>query len=181
MASTRHGEALDRERQAMVEVSREVIALEALTLPQLRGKHLELFGSESRTKNKAFLKKKLAWRIQERTEGGLSAEARTRIAELAPAQLPARTEPKRQPAKAAATPAATPLSPKSSRDARLPVVGTVLQREYQGVIHEIEILPQGFRHRGQIHRSLSSIAKTITGTNWNGFLFFGLVGRIEQA
>ncbi len=177
MASTRQGEALEQERQAMVEVSREVRALEALTLPQLRGKHLELFGSESRTKNKAFLKKKLAWRIQERAEGGLSTEAKNRLAELAPALLPVRAESKRRPVK----PAATILAPKAARDARLPAIGTVLQRDYQGVVHEVEVLAQGFRFRGRVHHSLSSIAKIITGTNWNGFLFFGLIGQKEKA
>ena len=181
MANTRHGEALDRERRAMVEVTREVKTLENLTLPQLRAKHLELFGTESRTKNKAFLQKKLAWRFQERAEGGLSAEARARITELAPAQLPVRTEQKRRAAKSVPVQAGSTNVLKPARDTRLPVVGTVLQREYQGVIHEVEILAQGFRHRGHLHRSLSAIAKRITGTNWNGFLFFGLVGRNEEA
>ncbi len=170
MARTSHGAALDGERdlerRAMVEVSREVKALESLTLTQLQAKHLALFGMESRTKNKAFLQKKLAWRIQERAEGGLSAEATDRIAELAPTQLPTRTEPKQRPTKSAVS--ATTNTSKPARDERLPVVGTILQREYQGVIHEVEILAQGFRFQDRIHRSLSSIAKTITGTNWNG-------------
>ena len=179
MASISQGEALEQERQAMVEVSKEVRALEALTLPQLRGKHLELFGSESRTKNKTFLKKKLAWRIQERAEGGLSTEAKNRLAELTPALLPVRAESKRRPVKSTA--AAAPLAPKAARDARLPAIGTVFQREYQGVVHEVEVLAQGFRFRGRIQHSLSSIAKIITGTNWNGFLFFGLIGQKEKA
>jgi hypothetical protein len=154
--------------------------LETLTLPQLRAKHLELFGTESRTKNKAFLQKKLAWQIQQRAEGGLSTAATARIAELAPALLPGRMEPRKRPTKGKALAAGVVVSPVVTRDPRLPEVGTTLQREHQGVVHEVEILAQGFRFRGRLHSSLSAIAKIITGTNWNGFLFFGLISRNER-
>ena len=62
--------------------------LDGLTLAQLQQKHLELCGIESRTKNKAFLRKKLAYRIQELAEGGLSPEAKTRLEELGPCPAP---------------------------------------------------------------------------------------------
>jgi hypothetical protein len=52
--------------------------------------------------------------------------------------------------------------------------GTVLVREYEGVTHEVIIVPGGFLWNGQPHRSLSTIARTITGTSWSGPRFFGL-------
>jgi hypothetical protein len=162
----------------MVEVSRDVRALECLTLAQLQHKHVVWFGVETRTKNKAFLKKKLAFRIQERTEGGISPEAQARIQELAPTLLPERKEAKQRPIKAERSEVVHAAAP--ARDLRLPKVGTLLRREYQGTVHEVEVLSQGFRFRNQIHKSLSSIAKIITGTNWNGFLFFGLIRRDEK-
>lgn len=60
------------------------------------------------------------------------------------------------------------------RDARLPGVGTILEREHGDATHKVKILDDCFEYRGQRHRSLSSIAKEITGTTWNGFAFFGL-------
>lgn len=181
MTRTSRGEALRRERRAMVEVSREVKALDFLTLAQLQVKYRDLFGTETRTKNKVYLRKKVAWRIQERAEGGLSAEAQARIAELAPVELPVRTEPKQRAKKAGTEPPGTAKVPKVTRDARLPEEGTILRRDYQGEAHEVEVLAEGFRHRGKFHKSLSSIAKAITNTNWNGFLFFGLINRDGKA
>ena len=179
MAGTSRGEALAKERRAMVEVSREVRALEFLTLAQLQRKHVELFGDETRTKNKVFLKKKLAFRIQERAEGGVSPETKVRLQELAPALLPERKEAKQRPVKAQA--AKPPQASTPARDPRLPEAGTLLHRDYQGAAHEVEVMAQGFRYHGQVHKSLSSIAKIITGTNWNGFLFFGLIHHSEKA
>lgn len=52
--------------------------------------------------------------------------------------------------------------------------GTRLIREWKGEIHEVVVLPDGFLWKGASHRSLSVIAKAITGTSWNGWLFFGV-------
>lgn len=60
------------------------------------------------------------------------------------------------------------------KDARLPMVGTVLTREHLGNTHKVRVLTNGFEHDGQVYRSLSAIAKVISGSHWNGFSFFGL-------
>lgn len=176
MASNSPREALARDRQVMMQVSRKVRALEFLTLAQLKKKHLELFGEESLTKNKTYLRRKLAFRLQEQVEGGLSPEDQARIEDLAPALLPNREAPKSRPQKARPTPV-----DQFARDSRLPEAGTILYREFQGASHEVEVLDKGFKYRGHLYRSLSAIAKTITGTNWNGFLFFGLTHGSNQA
>lgn len=175
MSSRGKGEALDRERRAMMAVAKELKALEGLTLTQLREKHVALFGAESRTKNKAFLKKKLAWRIQELAEGGLTAPTMASIKVLAPKEIPTRAERKIRPKKV------VPAAPVVTRDPRLPEAGTLLQRIHDGATHEVEVLESGFRYRGKLHKSLSAIASLITGTAWNGFLFFGLTKRGEKA
>lgn len=63
------------------------------------------------------------------------------------------------------------------RDPRLPPPGSKLTRLYRGTEHRVLVLETGFEYQGQVYGSLSRIAKTITGTTWNGFLFFGLITR----
>ena len=63
------------------------------------------------------------------------------------------------------------------RDPRLPKAGTVVSREYKGFLHEVQVLKAEFLYRGRSYQSLSAIAKEITGTPWNGFLFFGLKAK----
>jgi hypothetical protein len=56
----------------------------------------------------------------------------------------------------------------------MPVAGTRLLREWQGVEHTVTVLADGFDYDGRPYKSLSAIARAITGTRWNGWLFFGL-------
>jgi Protein of unknown function (DUF2924) len=56
----------------------------------------------------------------------------------------------------------------------LPRAGTILVREWQGTAHHVTVTDDGFLWNGKPHRSLSSIARAITGTTWNGPRFFGL-------
>ena len=58
-----------------------------------------------------------------------------------------------------------------------PVAGTRLMREYQGVQHSVTVTGDGYEYQGRPYRSLSAIARAITGTRWNGLLFFGLRSR----
>jgi len=69
---------------------------------------------------------------------------------------------------------------RASRDARLPVAGTRLTRLHQGQDIEVEVLEKGFRYQEQVYKSLSAVARQVTGTQWNGFAFFGLQGRTEH-
>lgn len=105
--------------------------------------------------------------------GGLSPEARTKVEKLAPVELPAERKASRSSRGEASGKA--PKGLPARRDARLSEPGTVLVREFQGVLHEMEILERGFRYRGREYRSLSAIAREITGTDWTGFGFFRLL------
>jgi hypothetical protein len=102
-------------------------------------------------------------------EGGLSDEDRARAAALAQ-DGKLRARPPRG-AVAAAAAAVHPLDP------RLPPPGSVLRKEHGGEVHEVTVLADGFAYRGATFKSLSRVAREITGAAWNGFLWFGLTPR----
>jgi hypothetical protein len=95
--------------------------------------------------------------------------------------VPKRGAKSKAPAKAKApapvTPPVAPATEPRPRDPRLPRPGGILTRTFNGKEIKVEVLDAGFRHDGKVWRSLSGIAKAVSGTPWNGFLFFGLQKR----
>jgi len=156
-------------RAAIANVQRELVALDAMTVGELAEKYRAVFGIPTRSRNKEYLRKHLAWRMQERAEGGLSPRALERIEQLAP-QAPVRW--RERVAKREDTERPVPATARSARDPRLPPPGTVLTRAHDGVEHRVTVLADGFEYQGKRYRSLSQIARLITGTSWNGFTFF---------
>src|SRR5215213_5749762 len=152
-------------------VEQTIAALGGMTVTQLREKYLEVFGEPSRSGNRDFLFKRVAWRVQSLAEGGLSERARRRAEELA-RDADIRTTIPRSPAVAA--PTRTVVRPAPTAHDRLPIPGTVLTRKYRGKQVAVKVLPAGFEYEGQTYRSLSAVAKAVTGSHWNGHLFFGL-------
>lgn len=173
MTGKSQGEALRQEAALLRELGLQLAKPQGMGLAELRAKHLELFGEETKSKNLPFLRKRMAFRLQERVHGGLSPEARAKVDELAPAELPIGRAVRPPRRREEAGPG--PKFMGSQRDPRLPNPGTRLVREFQGVLHEVEVLERGFRYRGRDYRSLSAIAREITGTAWNGFGFFRLL------
>ncbi len=154
-------------------VTREVAALPRLTVPQLLARYAEVFGERPNTRNRAWLTKRLAWRLQALAEGDLSQRARQRAAGLA-RDADLRLNPPRL-APAAAAPERTCTAPVDARpDGRLPPPGTVLTRPYKGGTIQVQVLAHGFEYDGKVYRSLSAVAKAVTGSHCNGFLFFRL-------
>jgi Protein of unknown function (DUF2924) len=156
------------DRAAIAGVAADLAALQQMNPASLAEKYVALFGVPPRSRNKDFLRKRLAWRIQELAEGGLSERALARIEELGPAALAAWRRPARS---------GTSASPRAKleaaeRDPRLPAVGTVLTRIHGTTEHTVTVLDDGFEYQGERYRSLSKIARVITGTPWNGYLFF---------
>lgn len=155
---------------------KEIQGLSRMTVGELREKYLEVFGEETRSHHKEFLRKRIAWRLQALAEGDLSERARRRAKELAnDANLRMRAP--RDPA----TPGSVEIKARTttscispSSDPRLPLPGTLLVREFQGRDIVVKVLDDGFEFDGQRYKSLSAIAKEVTGSKWNGFLFFGL-------
>ena len=157
-----------------MKIGKEVAALKRMTVRELRMRYADVFGEETRTGNKPWLVKRVAWRLQSLAEGDLSERARQRAAELAN-DADVRLSP----------PKAKPMSPASSKrtktaalvvkgDARLPPPGTVITRDYKGQTLQIKVLPQGFDFEGDVYKSLSALAKAITGQHCNGYYFFRL-------
>ncbi|WP_426747390.1 DUF2924 domain-containing protein [Myxococcus faecalis] len=167
-------------RKQLADVPQQVAALATMPVPELAAKYLELYGEPTRSRNRDYLKKRLAFRIQELAEGGLSPRAVARIAELGD-KLPERWRMRQVAETRASAPPPPPPAPVdgrtaavNGRDARLPKPGTVLTRVFKGTQHRVTVREGGIEYEGQLHRSLSSVAKLITGTAWNGFTFFGI-------
>ena len=169
-----HARATNARRQ-LGSVPTQLAALSEMTVGDLAERYLELYGEPTRSRNKDYLRKRLAWRIQELAEGGLSAQAVGRIAELGDG-IPERWRMRQAEKQQKAEP-----PPPIERDPRLPGVGGVLRRVYQGVPHEVTVAEDGFEYAGARFKTLSAVARHITGTAWNGFLFFGLKAAPEGA
>jgi hypothetical protein len=158
----------------MKNVAAELRALGRMTAVELRLKYKEIFGEESRSSNRDFLRKRLAWRIQSLAEGGLTERALRRAQELANdadirIRAPRGESFPSPPAAGDTVVSRIPMSP----DRRLPLPGTVLTRRYRGETIQVVVLDDGkFEYDGQVFRSLTAVAQAVTGTHWNGYHFF---------
>jgi hypothetical protein len=172
-AQARAAEAPTHARRAVANIAVQLAALRAMSVSELHSEYRRLFGEPSHSRNKSYLRKKVAWGIQEAAEGGLSTPARDRIEALLGSSTSVRFRTRDGRAGEPAALAA-PAAAKKPRDARLPKPGTVLRKEHGGAIHEVTVLSDGFEYRAQRFTSLSKIANAISGSTWNGYAFFGL-------
>lgn len=156
-----------------IDVEAALKALNRMTITQLRQRYAEVFGEAARSFNKQHLVKRIAWRLQAMHEGDLSERARRRARELAnDADLRIRPPAAPDEASDVGTTVTSPF--RVAADDRLPMAGTLLKRQYKGRTVQVRVLPQGFEFDGEVFRSLSAVARRITGAHWNGFHFFGL-------
>jgi hypothetical protein len=157
-------------------VCAEIESLRQMKVGALRAKYREVCGEEPRSSNKQLLFRRIAWRLQAKVEGDLSECARRRALEIAD-DADLRVLP---PGGffIESAPATTPLERTGAgRDRRLPAPGTLLTRQFENRRIVVKVLENGFEYQSQQYRSLSAIAREITGTRWNGPLFFGLSER----
>jgi hypothetical protein len=149
-----------------------------LTVAALKSKYRELIGEESKSSNKQFLFRRIAWHLQAKAEGDLSDRASRRAAAIAE-DRDLRTRALQ--AFASRPPEATSGSTAGlngpQRDHRLPKPGTLLLRRFGRREILVKVLDEGFEYQSRHYRSLSAIAREVTGTRWNGLLFFGLTER----
>jgi hypothetical protein len=134
-------------------------ALKTATTPELKAQWRDLFDSEPPPFNRRYLESRLAYRIQELAYGGLRPETIRRLERLGE-ELDGGDRKKSR-----------------GRADTMPIAGTRLIREWQGVEHVVTVTSDGFEWQGRPYRSLSAIARAITGTRWNGWVFFGLKNR----
>lgn len=148
-------------------------ALGQLTVPDLKRRYAEVFGEPTRVNHKQYLVKRIVWRMQALREGGLTERARRRALELANDAEIRLTAPRR--ANSASGPGTVVQAAfNAGRAASFPKPGSVLRREYKGRAVVVRVLPRGFEYEGEVYRSLTAIARKITGAHWNGVSFFGL-------
>jgi len=156
-------------------IKAELAAMEKMTTGELVERYAALTGQLVRTRHKAYLIRKIAWRLQADAEGDLSERARRRAAELAH-DADVRLMPPKQALDATSDPT-TGTVPVEGRDPRLPAVGAAITKRYKGRTLQVVVLADGFEYEGQRFRTLSAVAKAITGSHINGFRFFSLGGK----
>jgi hypothetical protein len=149
----------------------EIAKLETMTVSKLVEKFESLVGEKCRSRNKRYLIRRIAWRLQANAEGGLSERALKRAAELALDSEVRVTSP-REPKTSHVVVAAVQSKP--VRDDRLPPPGSMLHRDYKGRPIRVLVLEDGFEYEGQLFNSLTAVANAITGSHVNGFQFFRL-------
>jgi Protein of unknown function (DUF2924) len=134
-----------------------VAALKTAPTTDLKQQWRELFGTEPPLYNRRFLESRLAYRIQELAYGGLKPETLERLAAIAEDLDGGDPDRRRR---------------RTAQDR--PIAGTRLIREWRGVEHCVTVRDDDFEYQGRPYKSLSAVARAITGTRWNGLLFFGL-------
>ena len=139
----------------------EIQRLRELSVSELVDEYERAFGKKPRVKHKAYLWKRIAWKLEEVRTGGLSMVAKARLEELI-GQLG--IDFANNGTKGKQTPTAMPeLTP-----------GTSITKEYKGKLLVVTILDHGFEFNGKNYRSLTAVAKAATGQHMNGRAFFGL-------
>jgi hypothetical protein len=158
------------------DVAKELAALQRMSVAALCEKYTEVFGEATTTGNRTWLVRRIAWRIQANAEGDLSERAKARAAELARDADLRITAPRQKPAVLPLVRDGTRTGtlPQEKSDDRLPPPGSVLTRKYKGDMVQVKVLASGFEYAGAVYGSLSAVAKAVTGSHCNGFLFFGL-------
>lgn len=158
---------MTEEAKAMKEaISSKINELQNASFKELNKHYKELFGRPETTSHKTFLFRRIAYRLQELEHGGLSQKAKVSLKALVEKYDPINN--------VAFRPAPARMNAPNSKDRRLPIPGTVINKEYKGSRYQVKTLENGFEYQGKIYTSLSAIAKEITGAHWNGYLFFSL-------
>jgi hypothetical protein len=161
-----------KETALEIQVREQIEALQQMTVGQLREKYREVFGEESRSYHKQFLFRRIAWRLQANAEGGLSERARQRALEIANDADLRVTAPKG--CDLGATQGCSVTRKLAATDPRLPPPGQEVRRRWRGQSVVVKVRTNGFEYNGRIYKSLSAIAHEVTGTKWNGYMFFNL-------
>lgn len=148
-------------------------------IAELKAHYQEVTGEPARSNNRDYLIKRSAWRMQCREEGDLPEQARRRALELAD-DADLRRRPPEQWGSAGAPAERAVLALRANPTSQFRV-GTVLTRRYKGRVVEVRVLEKGFEFEGRRFRSLTAVTRELTGSNWNGRHFFGLVAGRKEA
>jgi hypothetical protein len=160
------------------ELEAEVGRIRSMTMAELRQRYGDRFPDEFGTTHRLYLVRRIAWRLQATVYGGLSDAALIRASEIVDenglrgqSQLVAEED--------WAIRATQRKKARLKRDFRRPPAGSELTRIYRDRMINVQVSANGFLYEGRLYRSLSAIARAVTGTQWNGLIFFGLAKRRE--
>lgn len=160
-------------------IDTEVAAMQRMSIAELREKYERVFGETTTTRHAPCLIRRIAWRMQANTRGGLSFRARRRVEELANEADLRLSAPKPPPPPDGETVTKTVPAVIRGADDEL-AVGSTHERLYKGQKIVVTIVENGVRWNGDLYTSLSAVAKAVTGSHWNGKAFFGLTGRAKR-
>ena len=154
----------------------QIHELAAMSVRDLQQQHRDVFGEEPESIHRQFLFRKIAWHLQAKEEAGLPEPVRDlarSIAQDAPLRNRVISNAQKRraglPIEQIATTTITP-----DHDSRLPMPGGVIVKQFRGETLVVKVTDLGFEYSNHRYTSLSAIAQEITGTKWNGYLFFGL-------
>ena len=174
------------EASATTQISR----LQKMGVKELRVEYEKAFGKPTKSRNRKQLFSQIARKLQadrvgETGEAPIQPTLTVKFERKKEAGKKAKAETKKTPGKKteAASTAAKRIrqaKPIGERDPRLPKVGTIITKTYKGKTLNVRVLEQGFEYEGQVFRSLSGLAKHITGQIINGFLFFALIPKVAD-
>jgi len=163
----------DPRKPRELNIAREVARMEKMTVRELRELYAEVFGEGTKGRHKQWLIKRIAWRMQANEEGDLSERARRKALEIANDADLRSFPPKGKKVK--------PSIVKDDWDPRLPGRDQDVKRKYKGRTIVATCCADGrFKYQDEFYRSLSAIAKEVTGKHWNGFHFFNLLENGDQ-
>ena len=138
-----------------------------MSLDDLAERYTAEFGRTPKIRHREYLWKRIAWKIQEHRFGGLSRPAQAKLEMLiAEIELPPAEDTRKVTGKL-----------RGPHKPGMPSTGTILTKDWNGQRIHVEVLDKGFAWDGETYRSLTAVAKAVTGTHWNGKLFFGLTKR----
>lgn len=147
--------------------------LKSMTVNQLQDRYYEVFCKATATRNRQWLMRRIYYRFQELRSGiKLSAEAQKQLEALMKKQAGT--------IRRAALPPLPELSEKPRRDPRLPPPGSFITKKHRQQTYQIKVLDDGFEVDGQRFKTLSAVARAITGMKWNGFAWAGLSRRVPM-
>ena len=156
------------------ELDQHIDQLRQMTTAQLQLKYRELFGQPSHSNHKDYLFRRVAWRMQALAEGTLSERALEYARDIAADADLRLCAPK----KAIETePAIRVANASRQLDPRVPAPGTQLIKRYKDETLTVTVLEDGYQYGDRVYKSLSAIARQVTGTQWNGYSFFALSPR----
>ena len=145
-------------------VLRQLMVLAEMDRQALEDKWRDLYGTEPPRFKLSLLQRRLAFRIQELFYGGVETSVKEKLRKIAEEDMAA----------------AKLIRPKVERDGKI-IPGTRLIREWNGQTYETIVRDDGFEYNGQMYRSLTAIATAITGTKWNGQIWWGLKDRKKSS